>query len=641
LPPLLFPLLALVAGILVSPYLDNRYVWLTLPLTLLVAIARPRTAFTTVFLFGSLIRTHYEVAPPHIVDDGLPARVEAVLEGAPQFRAPGYDLTARILRVNGVALSGSARLTYSPPDDGRQLAQIFEELELGSGDRIEVLVRLRRPSVYRNPDGFDYRRFLERRGIYWTGSIRSPRLIQVVSHGWHVMDRLRRWASERVEQRLGDDETVWALALGMVLGQRRRLPDSAESQFEAAGLIHLLVVSGFNLAIVAAAALYLGRRIRFGRRGRTSALIFALGIVLTYALLVEGEAPVTRATMMASFLIVGTLLDRGYAVGNALCAAGITILTLDPLALLDTGFQLTFTAVLAILFLAAPLIRWGLGERTAALHLLDNPAIDTQFSTELADWRVSKRLEAELWNSPLWVWALPRRLTYILFEAAVLTSSVQFTLLPWSVESYHRLSPIALPLNVVGAIVAGIVTPLGLVLILIPDFAAGLIATPIEVSLGLLVALVNQGLEFPGATFRVPSLPVLLWLAFTAQLLMTVWAVRRRSRRGFGTAVVGAIILLAFIGGGNFAPPPPEYPTLTFVDVGQGDAILVEMPTGQRFMIDGGGANTGAFRSLRGEGGFRVGADVLTPFLFARASGILMQSFCLTRITIIWTASSI
>lgn len=617
LPPLLPPLLALIAGIVASPYFDNRYVWLVVPLALAVVVARPRFALGVVFLLGSGIRSHHDVRPPYIADDGLALRVVAVLDGPPEFRAPGYYFVARVLTVNGTPLQGRARLTYFPPSADGELARLFEELVLGSGDRVDVLVRLRPPAVYRNPEGFDYRRYLQRRGIYWTGSIRNPRLIRVLSRGWHGLDRIRRWASARIERRLGQDETVRALALGMVLGQRRRLPAEDERRFEAGGLVHLLVVSGFNLAIVAGAALWIGRHIRFGRRRNSTPLIASL-LILTYAFLVEGEAPVTRATVMTMLLVLGMMMDRGYAIGNALSAAALCVLAVEPMAILESGFQLTFAAVLAILFLAGPLIRWWLGGRIAAMRHLDNPAVDPWLSIEAADWRVTKRIDAELAGRPLWFIVIPHRVWPALVETAIVSTTVQFCLLPWSVESYHRLSPVALPLNVLGAVVAAVVTPLGLLLIAVPDLIAPAIAGGIEAALNVLVVAVEGSLRWPGATFRVPSPPVLLWCAFGGVLVAAAWAIRRRRTTELVATAVAAVVIVGCVGAGDWTPAPPDDPVLTFLDVGQGDAILVELPDGSRYMVDGGGATSGGYRSLEGEGGFSIGEDVLTPYLLSR-----------------------
>jgi competence protein ComEC len=350
--------------------------------------------------------------------------------------------------------------------------------------------------------------------------------------------------------------------------------------FRRRASLHLLVVSGFNLAIVAAAALWLGRRLPFGRHQRTSERLFAIAVILSYAFLMEGQTPVLRATLMAVMFIVATLLDRGYAIGNSLCAAGIAVLFLDPIALEDSGFQLTFAAVLAILLLAVPLIRWGPGTRLAVMRHLDNPTLDVRYPVKLTDWRVCQRLRTEMTGRPLWMVTLPGMMALLLVETAIVTLSVQFALLPWSIESYHRLSPVALPLNILGAAVATIVTPLGLVLILVLSFIALPIGTIVEGSLAVFVAAVDWSRQFPGASFRVPSPPIALWFGFGVLLAAMAWVARKRCRGGLiaGTACrVGFLVIIAV---GNFEPRPPEYPTLTFLDVGQGDALLVELANG-------------------------------------------------------------
>ena len=169
-PPLFLTLLALVAGILASPYLDNRYLWIAFPLALAIASVRPRFALIAVLLFGSGIRAFQETRPPFIADDGLPVRVTAVLENAPEFRAPGYYLTIRSIRIDDAAIEGRARLTYFPPDDAEDLTDLFDDLALGSGDRIEVLVRLRRPGFTEMPEGSTIGVFLN--GAESTGRVR-------------------------------------------------------------------------------------------------------------------------------------------------------------------------------------------------------------------------------------------------------------------------------------------------------------------------------------------------------------------------------------------------------------------------------------------------------------------------------------
>lgn len=615
-PPFLFPFLALIAGILASPYLDPSAVWLVLLPAAMLAAVRPRLTLICVFLIGAGLASRAERPPPDILDDGYPRRIVARLEGAPEARVPGYYMTVHIVSVDGRPWSGRARLSLFPAED--ELDRMFRGLELGTGDQIQALVRLRRPSVYRNADGFDYRRFLARRSIYWTGAIRSPRLIRVVERGNHWKDRFRNWATERIAFYFDDGDTVEALVLGMTLGQRRRLPGADVRKFQASGLIHLLVVSGFNLAVVAAAALWIGRRLPLGRRRRTGGRLFALILVLTYAVLVEGEAPVARATLMASLLILGTILDRGYSTTNAVAATAFAILLVDPLSLEDTGFQLTFTAVLAIVFVGAPLIRWGLGGISASLNRPEDASLDGRLPADVADRRVAVRLWCELRGWPIWTVSLPWKGLLILAQTAIVTTSVQLVLAYFMVESYHRLSPVALPLNVLGALVAAAITPLGLLLLVLPRFLGGAVAWLMTLLLEVLMMAVDIGLAIPGATLRVPSPPIGIWFLYGCGVGVSAWAVGSRSARGLALGGVTCLGLLALIALGDMEPAPPSYPVLTFIDVGQGDSTLVEMPDGYRIVVDGGGIVRGPYRSLQEEGTFSIGEDVVSSYLFSR-----------------------
>ena len=582
----------------------------------MVAVLRPRITVLCVFLLGAGLAARAEHRPPDVPDDGYPRRVVALLDRAPESREPGYYLNVRLISVDGRPWSGGARLFVFPADG--QLDRLFRGLDLGAGDRLEVLVRLRPPNVYRNPDGFDYRRFLARRGIYWTGSIRSPRLIEVVGRGNHWRDRLRSWATESIASYFDDGETVEALVLGMTLGQRRRLAGADVHKFRASGLIHLLVVSGFNLAVVAAAALWLGGRLPLGTRRRTGGRLFALVLVLAYAFLVEGEAPVARATLMASLLIIGTVLDRGHSVINALSGTALAILLVNPLSVEDAGFQLTFGAVLAILFVAVPLIRWALGGVSLALIRLEDTNLDSHLSTEVVDWRVSARLGCELRGWPIWTVRLRWKALIILAEAAIVTTSVQLVLVFFMVESYHRISPIALPLNVLGALVAAAITPLGLLLLILPGFLGNAVAWVMELLLEFLMAAVDLGLQVPGATLRVPSPPPGLWLVYGCAVGVFIWAARSRSARRLVLSGLTAVGLATLIALADMPPEAPSYPVLTFIDVGQGDSTLIEMPDGSRIVVDGGGLASGPYRSLHEEGTFSIGEDVVGAYLFSR-----------------------
>ena len=92
----------------------------------------------------------------------------------------------------------------------------YAQVSLADGDRLEIVVKLHRPVVYRNPGVFDYRRHLERQGVYWTGTIRNPRLITVLDRGWHGKDRIKNWIQTRLEAPFAADRSGHQVQAGSI-----------------------------------------------------------------------------------------------------------------------------------------------------------------------------------------------------------------------------------------------------------------------------------------------------------------------------------------------------------------------------------------------------------------------------------------
>src|SRR5262249_13043899 len=163
---LAIPLVALVIGILLSPCLDPASVWICLPLAVLISFAKRSCGLIAVALVGAGIAS-LTPAPPTNLDDSTAARVTGSLMRAPEWSGLVVYLDPQLPAIEAQTLRGGARLTeFLDSPDQRAL---FDAFQLGSGDRLEIVVKLHRPVVYRAPGVFDYRRYLERQGIYWTG----------------------------------------------------------------------------------------------------------------------------------------------------------------------------------------------------------------------------------------------------------------------------------------------------------------------------------------------------------------------------------------------------------------------------------------------------------------------------------------
>jgi competence protein ComEC len=540
-------------------------------------------------------------------------RLVGRLTRAPQWRGIGAYLDVRLELLDGQPWHGRARLTEFL-DDPEQRG-LFDALDLGSGDRVEIVVRLHRPGVYRNPGVFDYRQYLERQGVYWTGTIRNPRLITVLERGWHGPDHLQRWIQARLEAPFANRTDIQGLILAMVLGRKYSLTANVEREFRDGGLYHLLVVSGFNLAVVAGAAFWLSGFVPCKRRTR---LLFVAACALSYAAMVEGEAPVNRAALAVLLLVMGKLLDRGYAALNATAVAAFILLLMEPAAIKDSGFQMTFAAVLAVIGVGVPANSWALGWLRDGLKNLEDASKDGDLAVSTANWRLAQRVWCERHRLPGWVITIPWKVILYCSEALVISLSVEMVFVYFMVESFHRLSPPSALVNLPAGMIAAAVTPLTLLLIFLPAPAAAIGGWFVTKLLDLLLKILELTLQMPAATLRVPSPPPWMWITYGIVVVIVVASIHKRNIAACLTASAAAITLQAAITLADFSPRPPKDVTLTFLDVGQGDSLLIEFPSGYRMLVDGGGVASGRFLDLRDESTFSIGENVVSPYLFSR-----------------------
>lgn len=221
------------------------------------------------------------------------------------------------------------------------------------GDRISVSGIVTPPTSFETDGGrvFDYAAYLKRFGV--THTIDRPRVSLVASgYGNPIVSFLFAFKGRLMAAlALVIPSPSVELLFGILFGSQRGLPADLEDFFRRAGLIHIVVLSGYNLSVIAdwimRAASQLPRSIGL--------LLGALSIV-AYATMAGASATAVRAALMALLVILAQVVRRRYHVSRALMLAGVFMVILNPYVLLfDRSFQLSFIATIAVIYVA-PLV---------------------------------------------------------------------------------------------------------------------------------------------------------------------------------------------------------------------------------------------------------------------------------------------
>lgn len=226
--------------------------------------------------------------------------------------------------------------------------------DISYGDRIQATGKLSVPESFETEYGrtFDYAGYLASRGISYVVSFAN---IEIVSHNEgnpfisHLLTLKANFLTA-IERQLPEPQA--GLAEGLLLGVKRALGEDLEQVFRSTGIIHIVVLSGYNIMLVVAFVMYM---LAFLLPWRARLCVGVIAIV-SFALMVGLSSTVMRASLMAALALVAKGVGRTYTVLHALFVAGLVMLLFNPYLLVyDVGFQLSFLATLGLI-LVAPLL---------------------------------------------------------------------------------------------------------------------------------------------------------------------------------------------------------------------------------------------------------------------------------------------
>jgi len=446
-------------------------------------------------------------------------------------------------------LSDGTYLTLDEPAGAKVVLSPRGEVAAG---RVTLRGDVVAPASKRNPGGFDYAGYLARRGV--GAQVYVDEVLSLEPAPLTLKERLQRG----VEAGLPPDQA--ALMAAMTLGIRDNLNDLRDS-FAAAGLAHVLALSGLHVGVLIAA---LGLLLRPLGALRYPVMI---AFVVAFAALVGLSPSVLRAATMAAALLASLWLGAGrLEPWPALSLAALLALVWNPSHLFDLSFQLSYLAVVGILVFAGPTLR--------VLHASGLP------------------------------WWHPKALV---LGTLVVSVGAQAPLLPLLAHTFGSVPLLGPVVNVVALPLATLLVPLG--------FVAGLLGL---VSLPL-ARLLNDLTTFPAAALiwtanQAATWPSLEWgevapvgfayYALGATALALVSLGKLKLWRGL-------LVVVTALSASVLTPAPYGDAEIVYLDVGQGDSALVRLPHRTEILVDGGGTPFSDFD---------VGENTVVPAL--RALGV-------------------
>lgn len=415
---------------------------------------------------------------------------------------------------------------------------VWTDAPLTPGEIVRVTGRLRTPRGFRDPGASDRSEAIAARGAAWEVSALH---VERVADDPGVVDRAWRWAA--------DVQAAWTARVhgpmrGIATGDRGEVSPALDQRWRAVGIFHVLSVSGLHLAVVAgllfsgirrlAAAALFGGCVRPARWAAPP----AIAVAIAYTMITGGQVATVRALVVVIIALVAQMLDRPLRLVDALGLAAIVLLAWRPADLWDPSFQLSFTAALTLALLPRGRGGWlRRGLRASAWIAVTTAPLTALHYHQVAAGGIAGNLVL----TPLVeIIALPLALAGLVLHLAPLVAIAE-----WIVARVDDLA----------GLLAHVV-PVGHIAVASPWIAAVLVALALWLaSGGALPSRANgraHGNRSRGATLAA-------WLALCA-----LWAVARR-------------------------PPPPSSLRVTFLDVGQGDAAIAEMPNGDVWLVDTGG----------------------------------------------------
>lgn len=432
------------------------------------------------------------------------------------------------------------------------------------GRLVSAPMRLRPPELTRNPGSPSVPWQILTRRFDLIGSIKSGALLTVTRGPWwqeaaarvraHVRSTTRTWLAPH-------SSSTQAVVTAILIGDRAGLDDEVTRRLQAAGTFHVIAISGGNVAMLTAMCFVV---LRLLTRSLVSPIVITTAVVVAYGTVVGGEPSVTRAVIAAVIYLLLRLAGISPRPANLLAIVAVVCVLIEPTAMIDVGAWLSFGATFGLIVILPRLLE------------------TIRFS--------------------VWHW---------LRAALLATVAAEIVIMPVTAAVFSRVGIGGVVLNLVAIPAMAVVQFAGLVLCMwttVTDVGASGVAAITHMATVVLLGSASLVDVVPWISRRVP--PSSLWwtAAYYGAVTAALFAVRRCWRPRFAGAAAALLVIIVSAPFVSMARPASGWMRVSMLDVGQGDAILVQMPRGRSMLVDAGGTPAGTYD---------VGGRVVTPAVWA------------------------
>lgn len=578
-------LLAIAALILFFMIITIRKRWLVAGVSLILC-------FIFIIGFFSIQKQRYFIEQNrHIVQyiDKGNLTIEGIIIETPLSYPDKNVLFIKCLRIlkdkTYIPVSGNIRLVI-PPD-----------LKFQYGDFLRFHSTLKHVHNFNNPGGFDYESYMKLQGIYATGFISDNSKIIILRQKTanHVKLRLesfRNYLKQIIYNNAPSPQRE--IIEAMTIGNQNEIPNDVRDNFNKTGTSHILSISGLHIGMVSAVAFFFAflflksseyLMLRFNIIKLAAAASFLM--VLIYAFIAGMGVTVMRSALMALIFLIALISGKQKDLYSTLALAGLTILAISPEALFDISFQLSFMAVLGLIYIVPKFSYINL-EKISTL--------------------------------PSWAQGIIRY-TYL---SVIVCIAATIATLPLIMYYFNRVSCVTIIANLIAVPLLGTLT-LGVAMLFIlsaffSQAVAGYFIKPASFLVQLSVDIINKLAGFSWSSINTTKPNLIEITSFYLLIFLIIKLIderkngnnqKRFSLNRFRFIKYSLIFIIIFFTADIiYLAVRDKFSTnlkIIVIDVGQGNSIFVQFPGGKNMLIDGGGFP---------ESSFDVGKTVVAPFLY-------------------------